>query len=121
MITAYHLYTGSDGNSHVRKGSIAEGFLIDAVSIEFKESPPHFSYDWHNAPIPQYVLSLSGILEFTMASGETFTVHPGEVLLAVDITGTGHKWRLVDDAPWKRAYIIFKPGADTCFVPVAAQ
>ena len=28
-----------------------------------------------------------------------------------------HKWRLIDDQPWKRAYIIFKPVAETHFVP----
>ena len=117
MIKAYHLYTGHDGNSHVRCGSIAGGFLIDAVSIEFKESPAHSSYDWHNAPTPQYVITLSGILEFTMVGGETFTIHPGEVLLAVDDIGSGHKWRLINDDPWKRAYVVFKSGADTHFVP----
>jgi len=41
---------------------------------------------------------------------------PGEVLLAVDHTGSGHKWRLTNDEPWKRAYVVFKPGADTHFV-----
>jgi hypothetical protein len=34
-----------------------------------------------------------------------------------DHTGTGHKWRLVNDEPWKRAYVVFKQGADTRFVP----
>lgn len=117
MIRAYRLYTGPDGNSHVERGSIAGGALVDAESIEFKETQPHSSFDWHNDPIPQYVITLSGVLEFTTVGGETFTIHPGDVLLAVDHTGTGHKWRLVDDAPWKRAYVVFKPGADTRFVP----
>ena len=39
------------------------------------------------------------------------------LLLAVDHTGSGHKWRLVNDEPWKRAYVVFKEGADTHFVP----
>ena len=64
---------------------------------------------------------LSGTLEFIVASGETFKIHPGEVLLAGDLKGTGHKWRLVNDAPWKRAYIIFNPGADPRFAPDMAQ
>jgi quercetin dioxygenase-like cupin family protein len=117
MIRAYRLYTGPDGNSHVERGSIAGGNLIDAVSIEFKETEAHSSFDWHNDPVPQYVLTLSGVLEFSVVGGETFTVQAGDVLLAVDHTGTGHKWRLVDDAPWKRAYVVFKTGADTHFVP----
>jgi len=83
MIRAFHLYTGPDGNSHVVRGSISAGKLVEADSIEFKESPPHSSFDWHNDPIPQYVLTLAGVLEFTTKGGETFTIHPGEVLLAM--------------------------------------
>jgi hypothetical protein len=83
----------------------------------FKETPPHSSFDWHNDPIPQYVLTLSGVLEFTTVGSETFTIHPGDVLLAVDHTGSGRKWRLINDEPWNRAYVVFKDGANTHFVP----
>src|SRR6202035_3201767 len=96
MIRAYRLYTGTDGNSHVEGGSVSAGELVDAESILFKETPPHSSFDWHNDPIPQYVITLSGVLEFTTVGGETFTIHPGDVLLAIDHTGTGHKWRLIN-------------------------
>jgi len=117
MIKAYHLYTGADGDSHVINGSVSGNDLVAAESILFKETPAHSSFDWHNDPIPQYVITLSGVLEFTTKGGETFTVHPGEILIATDHTGTGHKWRLINDDPWKRAYVVFKQGADTRFVP----
>src|SRR6202034_1523663 len=117
MIRAFRLYTGPDGNSQVERGSVSGGALVQAESIQFKETPPHSSFDWHNDPIPQYVLTLAGILEFTTVTGETFTIRPGDVLLATDHTGSGHKWRLVNDEPWKRAYVVFKQGADTRFVP----
>ena len=26
-------------------------------------------------------------------------------------------WRLVNDEPWRRAYVVFKQGADTRFIP----
>jgi quercetin dioxygenase-like cupin family protein len=116
MIRAFRLYTGSDGNSHVERGSVSGGELVKAESILFKETPPHSSLDWHDAPIPQYVITLSGVLEFTTVGGETFVIHPGDVLVALDYTGTGHKWRLTNDEPWKRAYVVFKQGADTHFV-----
>jgi quercetin dioxygenase-like cupin family protein len=119
MIRVYRLYTGTDGNSHVTRGSVNGDKLVDAESIHFKETAPHSTFDWHNDPIPQYVLTLSGVLEFSTAGGETFTIRPGDVLLAEDHTGSGHKWRLVNDEPWKRAYVIFKKGADTQFVPDA--
>jgi quercetin dioxygenase-like cupin family protein len=117
MIKAYHLYTGPDGNSHVTYGSVSGNELVASESILFKETAAHSSFDWHNDPIPQYVITLSGVLEFMTKGGETFTVHPGEILIATDHTGTGHKWRLVNDEPWKRAYVVFKQGVDTRFVP----
>ena len=117
MIKAYLLYTGDDGNSHVTYGSVSGNQLVEAESILFKETAAHSSFDWHNDPIPQYVITLSGVLEFTTKGGETFTVHPGEILIAIDHTGSGHKWRLVNDEPWQRAYVVFKQGANTRFVP----
>jgi len=121
MIRAYRLHTGADGNSHVVRGSINEDKLVEARSIHFKETPPHSSYEWHDAPIPQYVITLAGVLEFTTVGGETFIIHPGEVLLAEDNIGSGHKWRLINDEPWTRAYVVFKEGADTQFVPDGAS
>ena len=117
MIRAYRLYTGTDGDSHVIVGSIRPNVLVNARSIHFKESEVHSNYDWHNDPVPQYVLTLSGVLEFATKNGETFTVRPGDVLLAEDHIGTGHEWRLVNDEPWRRAYVIFESGADTQFIP----
>jgi len=115
VIRAYRLYTGSDGNSHVERGSVAVDASVGAESVLFKESAADSSFDWHNDPIPQYVITLAGVLEFTTVGGETFTIHPGDVLLAVDHTGSGHKWRLINDDPWKRAYVVFKPGSETHF------
>jgi hypothetical protein len=37
------------------------------------------------------------------------------VLVATDTAGTGHRWRLIDDAPWRRCYIVLKPGAADLF------
>ena len=116
-IRAFKLYTGRDNASHVLEGTIDEKERTDVVAIHFKETPAHSSYDWHPDPEPQYVITLSGTLEFTTPSGETFVLRPGDVLLAEDNVGTGHKWRLIDDQPWRRAYIVLKPGAKDSFVP----
>jgi quercetin dioxygenase-like cupin family protein len=116
-IRAFKLYTGSDKASHVLEGTIDEKARTDVIAIHFKETPAHSSYDWHPDPEPQYVISLSGTLEFTTPSGETFVLRPGDVLLAEDNVGTGHKWRLIDDQPWRRAYVVLKPGAKDSFVP----
>ena len=71
MIRAYRLYTGPDGNSHVAPGSVSGGELVDAKSVEFKETAAHSSFDWHKEPTPQYVITLAGVLEYTMVGGET--------------------------------------------------
>jgi quercetin dioxygenase-like cupin family protein len=117
MLHAFKLYAGSDNASHVLEGSVAENDRTDVVAVHFKETPAHSSFDWHDAPEPQYVITLSGTLEFTTRDGETFTVRPGDVLVATDDIGSGHKWRLIDDQPWRRAYVVLKPGARDSFVP----
>jgi quercetin dioxygenase-like cupin family protein len=119
-IRAFKLYTGPDNASHVLEGTIDVKARNDVVAIHFKETPAHSSYDWHDDPEPQYVITLSGTLEFTTRDGETFVVRPGDVLLAEDNTGTGHKWRLIDDQPWRRAYVVLKPGAKDSFMPKTA-
>jgi quercetin dioxygenase-like cupin family protein len=118
-IRAFKLYTGRDKASHVIEGTVDETARTDVIAIHFKETPAHSSYDWHPDPEPQYVITLSGTLEFTTPSGETFVLRPGDVLLAEDNVGAGHKWRLIDEQPWRRAYVVLKPGAKDSFVPKA--
>jgi hypothetical protein len=57
----------------------------------------------------QYVITLSGTLEFSTRDGDTFVLRPDEVLLAADTMGTGHRWRLIDDQPWQRLYVELAP------------
>ena len=117
MIKAYKLYTGTDGHSHIQTGTVAEAQLHQASYIRFQESPPHSFYDWHNAPVEQYVITLSGTLEFETKPGETFILKPGEILIATDTTGTAHKWKLIDDEPWRRVYVTFEQENQANFIP----
>ena len=117
MLRAYKLYTDEDGHSRVAVGTVAERTATAATSIQFKETPPGTFYDWHPAPTLQYVLTLEGVLDFTTSTGETFTSQPGDVLIAADTTGRGHKWQMVGAAPWKRAYIPFQDEKDINFTP----
>ena len=113
-IPLIRLFTGSDGESHFEVGTIdlatPHGVALrsassHATTVAFEESPPRSSLDWHTAPVRQFVITLRGTLEFETRLGETFTLAPGQVLLAEDTTGGGHKWRLTDDAPWQRVYV----------------
>ena len=42
MIRAYRLYTGSDGNSHVVRGSVSGDKLVEAESIAFQGNASAF-------------------------------------------------------------------------------
>jgi quercetin dioxygenase-like cupin family protein len=120
-IRAFKLYTGSDHASHVLEGTIDETHRTAVTAIHFKESPAHSSEEWHDSPELQYVITLSGTLEFIMRDGEIFVLAPGDVLLSEDRLGSGHKWRLIDDQPWRRAYVVLKPGTKDSFVAKAAD
>jgi quercetin dioxygenase-like cupin family protein len=100
-----HLVTGPDGQSHVREETRELDRWEAATGIRFEETAAGSSLDWHVAPRRQYVITLTGTLEFTTRGGETFTITPGDVLLAEDTTGGGHEWRITGPDPWCRAYI----------------
>lgn len=120
MIRCVRIWTGEDGNSLFEEGMIdlskgERGDILSEVvaasSISFRETKSGGTFAPHDAPTRQFVITLSGTLEFETATGATFLIRPGDILLAEDTTGTGHSWKLTDDKPWRRAYVIV--GADT--------
>ena len=124
MIRCVRLWTGEDGNSHFEEGSIdlepgARGDWLSAkpaaASVSFQETAPGGAFAWHRAPVRQLVITLSGTLDFQTREGEHFMLHPGDILLAEDTCGSGHSWRLTDDSPWRRAYVVLEPGAEVPF------
>ena len=107
MIRLFRLFTGPDGHSHVEQTTMwLDSDWLPANSMRFQQSPPGTNLDWHDEPRRQYVVTLTGRLQFTTRDGETFHLYPGDVLLAEDTAGGGHSWRLLDAQPWTRVYII---------------
>jgi quercetin dioxygenase-like cupin family protein len=113
-IRLIRLFTGDDGQSYFHVGEIewSEATALHTISrsvpahtITFEEAAAGATMDWHNAPHRQYVITLSGRLEFETRSGKSQIVEPGDILLAEDTTGREHRWRLIDDQPWRRAYV----------------
>jgi len=108
-IRLIRIFTGDDDQSHFSVGEIEALNAISksepAQTISFEETSAGASLDWHNAPHRQYVITLSGRLEFETRSGVKQVVEPGDILLAEDTSGGGHRWRLVDDQPWRRVYV----------------
>ena len=118
MIRCVRIWTGTNGHSLFEEGSIdlSQGergdVLSDSVpaaSVFYRETQAGGTYAPHDAPTRQFVVMLSGTLEFRTATGATFIMRPGDVLLAEDTTGSGHSWRLTDGQPWRRAYVIVDP------------
>jgi hypothetical protein len=120
-IRAFKLYTGPDHSAHVLEGRMDENDRTEVIAFHFKETPAHSSDAWRDSPEMQFVITLSGTLEFTTRGGETFVLRPGDGLPSEDTVGTGDRWRLIDDQPWRRAYVVLKPGAKDSSVPKAGN
>ena len=85
------------------------------TTISFQETASGGAFAWHTAPARQLVVTLSGTLDFQTREGEHFLIRPGDILLAEDTVGSGHSWRLTDEQPWRRAYVILQPGTPVAF------
>jgi quercetin dioxygenase-like cupin family protein len=130
MIRCVRMWRGEDGDSLFEEGSLnlvsasrgdSVGEPVPAVELSFQETQSGGSYGWHKDPVPRFVITLSGTLEFETKSGARFTIRPGDVLLAQDSTGTGHKWKLVGEDPWRRAYVVYRNGAHLQFTPAIQE
>ena len=124
MIRCVRIWTGEDGNSRFEEGVIEldPGQRGDFLSgkaavgtVSFQETASGGTFAWHTAPIRQLVITLSGTLDFETREGDHFLIRPGDILLAEDTVGSGHSWRLTDDQPWRRAYVVLAPGAPVPF------
>jgi quercetin dioxygenase-like cupin family protein len=124
MIDCVRLWTGTDGQSHFEKGVIdlAPGVRGDflsgkmgAVSVSLQETRSGGTFEWHTAPARQFVITLSGTLDFVTRQQEHFILRPGTVLLAEDTAGGGHSWKLVDKEPWRRIYVVLAPDVKVPF------
>ena len=108
MIRCVRLWTGDDNNSHFVEG------LIDL------EQGPHG--DILTGKLPVTTVSFQetasgGTLDFETRSGHHFILKPGDILLAEDTAGGGHRWKLTDHHPWRRVYVVLEAGAAVPFRP----
>lgn len=57
----------------------------------FSINPAGWAGDMHVAPRRQYVIILAGELQVTVGNGEMRSFRAGDIVLAEDTTGDGHK------------------------------
>lgn len=93
------LFTGKDNKSYFEEveagvetlqllGSYSKMYSVEGMM--FRDFNKGASFDWHNAPQPQYIIYLEGEVEVETSGGEKRTFKPGDVLFAEDVTGKGH-------------------------------
>ena len=112
MAKFVHVYTGADGQSVVEERDFemqsfvdtegAHGLsteLINTPGITFRVYEPGYFLDFHTAPRRQYSITLAGEIEVGTPDGTVKHYGPGTVLLAEDMTGTGHSTRVVGTEP----------------------
>jgi quercetin dioxygenase-like cupin family protein len=124
MIRCVRIWTGDDENSHFEEGSIdltpgvhgdLQSGTLDVSNASFQETEAGGTLAWHTAPVRQLVVTLSGTLDFETRGGDHFVLSAGDVLLAEDTSGGGHSWKLLDDQPWRRLYVVLAPDAPVPF------
>ena len=85
------------------------GFLSSTFEVsflQFRETKSDYNWDFHVAPNRQFIILLDGEIEITTSLGEVRTFKGGDILLAEDTTGKGHKTRNLTIAKRKSLFII---------------
>jgi hypothetical protein len=99
------IYTGSDGLSHFEDVAFAfdapEGRATTPPQASdgafFNRSPAGQDSGWHTAPRRQYVIGIQGVTQITLHDGTYKHFGPGDIILAEDLTGSGHHTKVVGD------------------------
>ena len=108
------VYADTAGESHFGeidiplndKGSI--GRLSERHPVKdiiFRENDADYDYDWHCAPQRQYIVLLDGEIEIETSDGEKRRFRGGDILLAEDVSGRGHRTRTVNSKPRRSLFV----------------
>ncbi|HLZ94189.1 MAG TPA: hypothetical protein VKT20_02535 [Candidatus Dormibacteraeota bacterium] len=69
---------------------------LPATSVIFRETDTGDTVDFHNPPRRQFIIFLRGVAELEASDGSTRRLGAGDVLLADDTTGRGHRLREIE-------------------------
>ena len=94
------MYSGRDGQSHFSEeplalktdavGRLTTG-LLGARGWTYMEGPVERFVDWHTSGAGGVTVMLEGWMDLEVGSGAKCRVLAGDVLLALDTTGQGHR------------------------------
>jgi hypothetical protein len=95
-----HLFTGTDGESHVEDveyalepfegGAGADGIAITGLTFRLWDGAPP-KHDFHNTSRPQLVIHLAGSVEVECSDGSKRILQPGEIMVSENTApGMGH-------------------------------
>ncbi len=108
------IYATSDGESHFEDQEIplhAKGMTgslserIQTSHINFRENPSDYNHDWHTAPSRLYVVMLDGEVEVEVSDGQKRRFSGGDILLAEDTFGKGHRTRNLTNTQRRSIFI----------------
>ena len=108
------IYADAQGESHFAEQLVrlenwgASGMLSADHPVEqlaFRQSDANYAWDFHTAPRRQYVVLLEGGVEIETSDGEKRQFGVGDVLLAEDVSGKGHRTRSLDGRPFRALFV----------------
>jgi len=119
-VSVTRLYTGADGMSHFEQMDVKFSLVPGEPNTVSQSDPispeksyivrvaPGFFEDWHNADVRRYIVTISGRSEVEVTGGQRFVVAAGQVILAEDLTGKGHTFRVLGDSDWIALFVDMK-------------
>jgi hypothetical protein len=103
-----HLYSGSDGESHLgeidlpkvggRPGQSVQTRLF-STDVEMGHALPGSFIDFHGVTTPRFLIILQGEMEIGLGDGSKHILRKGAIVLAADTTGRGHTSRGIGTEP----------------------
>ena len=114
---AFKLINTENNTCTFLEGNIPENLHIDATHFFAQTHIDAYELRAHPAPRYQFVITLKGKLKFTVSNGDSFIIEPGTILVAKDLEGEGHTWKLIEGDTWQRIYIVPHAEAEDHFIP----
>jgi hypothetical protein len=91
-MTSWRMFTGPDGESHFAPYELPASTPLTTTSVVIVPRPESAGpSDWHNPSQRQMIIRLAGEMEVETSDGDVRRIVPGDVLLAEDLTGKGHR------------------------------